>query len=64
MAQSLNLEVIAEGVETLEQRQYLSSEGCKLYQGYLFGKPMPIQEFEQYHMLQVPLSISSSQDKG
>ncbi|HSH72208.1 MAG TPA: EAL domain-containing protein [Methylophilaceae bacterium] len=47
MAQSLNLEVIAEGVETLEQRQHLSSEGCKLYQGYLFGKPMPIQEFEQ-----------------
>jgi len=50
MAQSLNLEVIAEGVETDEQRQCLLSEGCKLYQGYFFGKPAPIHEFEQNHL--------------
>jgi diguanylate cyclase (GGDEF)-like protein/PAS domain S-box-containing protein len=46
MAHSLNINVIAEGVETAEQRQYLSDNGCIDYQGYLFGKPLPIDQFE------------------
>ncbi len=46
MAQSLNLDVIAEGVETEEQRQLLLDRGCSHYQGYLFGKPVPIEQFE------------------
>lgn len=46
MAQSLNLEVIAEGVETEDQLQMLKTHGCNHYQGYLFGKPVPIEEFE------------------
>lgn len=46
MAQSLNLEVIAEGVETENQLQMLQASGCHHYQGYLFGKPVPIDEFE------------------
>lgn len=46
MAQSLDLSVIAEGVETAEQRQLLFDKGCKHYQGYLFSKPVPIDEFE------------------
>ena len=46
MAQSLNLDVIAEGVETEEQRQYLENAGCANYQGYLFSKPVPIEQFE------------------
>jgi diguanylate cyclase (GGDEF)-like protein/PAS domain S-box-containing protein len=46
MAQSLNLEVIAEGVETQEQRLILQHNGCNHFQGYLFGKPVPIEQFE------------------
>ncbi|OGV77918.1 MAG: hypothetical protein A3I83_01160 [Methylotenera sp. RIFCSPLOWO2_02_FULL_45_14] len=46
MAQTLNLNVIAEGVETEQQRQLLQNNGCNTYQGYLFSKPIPIAEFE------------------
>src|SRR3989338_8484696 len=46
MAQSLNLDAIAEGVETEEQQQLLMDNGCTHYQGYLFGKPVPIEQFE------------------
>jgi diguanylate cyclase (GGDEF)-like protein/PAS domain S-box-containing protein len=46
MANSLGLQVIAEGVETEEQRQTLFDNGCTNYQGYLFAKPVPIDEFE------------------
>jgi len=46
MAQSMNLNIIAEGVETEQQRQLLGNKGCSNYQGYLFGMPLPIEEFE------------------
>jgi diguanylate cyclase (GGDEF)-like protein/PAS domain S-box-containing protein len=46
MANSLNMNVIAEGVETEEQLKFLLKKGCTHYQGYLFGKPMPIEQFE------------------
>jgi len=46
MAQSLSLDVIAEGVETEEQKQLLINKGCRYFQGYLFGKPVPIEQFE------------------
>ena len=46
MAHTLNLNVIAEGVETEEQQLLLLNNGCKYYQGYLFGKPVPIAQFQ------------------
>jgi diguanylate cyclase (GGDEF)-like protein/PAS domain S-box-containing protein len=47
MAHNLGMEVIAEGVETEAQREFLEQNGCLLYQGYLFSKPLPLEEFEQ-----------------
>ncbi len=46
MAHSMNLGVIAEGVETEEQRQLLMELGCTHFQGYLFSKPLAIIQFE------------------
>jgi diguanylate cyclase (GGDEF)-like protein len=46
IASHLDINVIAEGVETEEQRQFLLDNGCTHYQGYLFGKPVPIDAFE------------------
>jgi len=48
IAQSLNLELVAEGVETHQQADYLQAHGCRVVQGYLYGKPMPQELFEAY----------------
>jgi diguanylate cyclase (GGDEF)-like protein/PAS domain S-box-containing protein len=47
LARSLGLVVIAEGVETEAQRDFLSRHGCPAYQGYLFSKPVVLDEFER-----------------
>jgi EAL domain-containing protein (putative c-di-GMP-specific phosphodiesterase class I) len=46
MAHGMNLDVIAEGVETEEQRQLLLNMDCLHFQGYLFSKPVAIEQFE------------------
>ena len=55
MGQSLGLVVVAEGVETEAQRTCLDQQGCHVYQGYLFSRPVPIEEF----MLLLQRSMSS-----
>ncbi|MHB8453709.1 MAG: sensor domain-containing protein [Acidiferrobacterales bacterium] len=47
MAQRLNIDVVAEGVETMEQLAFLRSNGCRVVQGYLFSKPLPANEIEK-----------------
>jgi len=46
LAESMGLSVIAEGVETQQQRDCLAAMGCHEYQGYLFGRPVPVKDFE------------------
>jgi EAL domain-containing protein (putative c-di-GMP-specific phosphodiesterase class I) len=48
MARKLSMKVIAEGVETEEQLEYLRSSGCHEMQGYLFSKPLPAEEFGKF----------------
>ncbi len=48
IAKSMQLEVIAEGVEEQAQQAFLLEHGYQYSQGYLYAKPMPIKQFEQY----------------
>ena len=51
IASSLGFEVIAEGVETEAQKELLLSSGCRHFQGYLFAKPVPLEQFNSLLML-------------
>ncbi len=48
MAQELNIETVAEGIETEEQRDYLKALGCNVAQGYFYARPLPEQEFVKH----------------
>ena len=47
MAKNLNLEVVAEGVEEESQLRFLSRNGCEVFQGYYFHKPMPVKDIDE-----------------
>ena len=48
MAKRLQITSLCEGVETLEQSDYLKEAGCQIQQGYYFSKPIPQEEFEKF----------------
>lgn len=48
LADNLGLTVVAEGVETIEQRDFLAREGCRVYQGYFYSHPLALEDFKQY----------------
>jgi len=48
MSRELGIDVIAEGVETEGQRKFLDAHGCHAYQGYLFSRPLPLDDFHDY----------------
>ena len=47
LAKKLNMKIVAEGIESREQVDFLTEQECDLIQGYFFAKPMPITEFEE-----------------
>ena len=55
MGHALGLEVVAEGVETQEQKKLLETMGCDLIQGFCFAKPLPAKEFETRWLKKEPL---------
>jgi len=50
LSKQLNMEIIAEGVETKEQVDFLTGLGCDIFQGYYFDKPISVAEFEEKYL--------------
>ena len=63
LAQSMGLDVIAEGVETQAQQQFLASAGCHAYQGYFFSRPLALGGFESFVHSQVGL-FKTTEDRS
>ena len=64
MAQSLRLKVVAEGVETVEQVDFLRERGCREMQGYYFGEPRDAQGFEDLVKARAPWMSRASSAAG
>ena len=67
MAQSLGLEVIAEGVETKEHQKVLTDLNCNKTQGYLFSKPLPTEECEEFFkkgLCLLPNNVDLEEQRG
>ncbi len=60
LAQSLGLSVIAEGVETGLQRDFLATHGCHAYQGYLYGRPLSLEQFESQKLVGIGSKVAAS----
>jgi len=58
LARNLELEIVAEGVETHAQREFLMRHGCDVCQGYLFGVPQPLESYERELDTKLPSSDS------
>ncbi|TVO70968.1 putative bifunctional diguanylate cyclase/phosphodiesterase [Sedimenticola selenatireducens] len=61
LGQSLNLDVIAEGVETLEQINFLRERGCREVQGFYFSQPLPVHQFEELLRAQSVMHVEGNQ---
>lgn len=59
MAHSLNLGLVAEGVETKEQVDFLTTEGCNLLQGYHFAKPMSVEQLDAWLTKDLKITVAS-----
>ena len=61
LSRAMHMPVIAEGVETEQQREFLTHLGCHTFQGYLFGRPLPLDEFENQWLspAETPLLLAS-----
>ena len=57
LSQAMGLGVIAEGVETEAQRDFLAGLGCECFQGYLYGRPAPLEAFERLILYSAPCGI-------
>lgn len=51
LSSSMKLKVLAEGVETIEQKEFLKQKGCTLVQGYLYSKPIPSEDIEKLYFI-------------
>ena len=58
MGNTLRMNVIAEGVETQAQLDFLRKHGCNTYQGYLFSRPVPLADFERLLERQTSLNLA------